>query len=609
MTMRPPPLAVLVVLACVGPRVLAAPADGLRPLSDSVYELSAYNPDLHEHLLDGGYEIAAIAIPSFTNAWTVRMVKRPDGDLLRPFIILREYTGERRHGTSIWEQAKTGTISEKPFIETTRPIDEALASRLKALWVAALRDVSYRNPGRGGLDGTRLFFAAVGEDYVAGEKTNPFVTELSPEDAAMTIRIRLSPPGFMAGETWSPSTGSVNARLAALAEALGRFAKGERPPPELEWLLDAHADLATEPLPLEGFTDGIRHWQNSHHTTDYPRLAPDNIVGIADNILVYQRANGGWRENEDPLRILSRDEYRQIVAAHGALDTSLDNRNGWPQVEYLAGAYRRTLEPRYREGCLRGLEFILTAQHTSGGFPHSFPSQEEYRPYLTFADDVLPDILRTLRAIAAGTEPFGFIDAATRERAAEAVRRGDACILRLQVVQDGVPTVWAGQYHHITLAPVGARSFELPALVSRESVAVVRYLMSIDHPAPDVVRAIEAAAAWFERTMIGGWRVETFDAEPVVYTWHTSTTDRRMVEDPAAPPLWARFYDLATSEPFLANRDGKRVFTLAEVERERRTGYEWYGTWANALLERDLPAWRARVKGARSEKPSTSANP
>ena len=206
-------------------------------------------------------------------------------------------------------------------------------------------------------------------------------------------------------------------------------------------LAAAPVSPAAPPLSLDGFADCIHHWQNSHHTTDYPRLAEDDVRGIADNILLYQRDNGGWRENEDPLRILSAEEKAEILADRPLPDTSLDNRNGWPQVEYLAGAFGLTGDTRYRDGCLRGLGFILSAQHASGGFPHSFPSQEGYRPYLTFADDVLPDILRTLRKIARGAAPFDFIEPAIRKRAAAAVARGDACILRLQVIQDGVPTV------------------------------------------------------------------------------------------------------------------------------------------------------------------------
>lgn len=353
--------------------------------------------------------------------------------------------------------------------------------------------------------------------------------------------------------------------------------------------------VAAPPLPLDGFADCIHHWQNANHTRDYLRLAEDDVRGIAENLLLYQRDNGGWRENEDPLRVLSDAEKKQLQRDKARTDTSLDNRNTWPQIEYLAGAFGLTGDKRYRDAALRGIDFLLSTQHASGGFPHSFPTQEGYRPHLTFADDILPDVLRLLRRIAAGDAPFGFVDDARRRSAARAVARGDAFILRMQIVQQGVRTIWAGQYHHETLEPVGARSFELPGLVCRESVAVVRYLMSIEQPSPETVASIEAAVAWFRRAALSGLRYETFAAKPVKYTWHTSTVDRRTVLDPNAPPLWARFYDLDTSEPFFANRDGRRVATFAEVERERRTGYDWYGTWPAALLARDYPAWRARV--------------
>jgi len=58
--------------------------------------------------------------------------------------------------------------------------------------------------------------------------------------------------------------------------------------------------------------------------------------------------------------------------------------------------------------------------------------------------------------------------------------------------------------------------------------------------------------------------------------------------------LWSRFSDLQTSKSFLANRDGKKVYALAEVERERRTGYDWYGTWPQSLLDAEYPAWKAK---------------
>jgi PelA/Pel-15E family pectate lyase len=55
-----------------------------------------------------------------------------------------------------------------------------------------------------------------------------------------------------------------------------------------------------------------------------------------------------------------------------------------------------------------------------------------------------------------------------------------------------------------------------------------------------------------------------------------SKTDRIVVKDSLAPPIWARFYELETHKPLFCNRDSKLVYSLAEVERERRDGYGWY---------------------------------
>ena len=36
--------------------------------------------------------------------------------------------------------------------------------------------------------------------------------------------------------------------------------------------------------------------------------------------------------------------------------------------------------------------------------------------------------------------------------------------------------------------------------------------------------------------------------------------------------------------------------SLAEIEYERRNGYSWLGTWPEALIQREYPAWKKRVK-------------
>ncbi len=353
------------------------------------------------------------------------------------------------------------------------------------------------------------------------------------------------------------------------------------------------ADFSS-PIPIDAFSDGIKHYQSGKDQKDCPRHDPAHTAAIAHNILLHQRANGGWPCNWDPLRILSEEEAAQLRAEKGKQDTSFDNRATYPQVEYLAHAFARTGDAAFRDGALRGIEFILEAQHPCGGWPHSYPDRSNYRPHITFMDDVTVGVLRTLRRLASGEAPNDFIASDLRARIVAAVEKGDACILRLQVMVDGAPTVWAGQYDHETLQPTKARAYELPALVSAESVRVVRYLMSIEPPTPEIIRAVEAAAAWFERSRIYGLRIERIPIAPIRYNHHTATTDVIAVEDPDAPPIWARFYEIETNRPFMANRDGRKVYSLAEVHHERRTGYGWYTGAPAALLEKDYPAWRRR---------------
>jgi PelA/Pel-15E family pectate lyase len=345
-------------------------------------------------------------------------------------------------------------------------------------------------------------------------------------------------------------------------------------------------------LPLDGFNDGIHHWQNGQGN-DYPRLSAKDTVGIANNLLLYQRADGGWIQNQDPARILDATEREHFAEESSKTGGSFDNRNIYTQVEYLAAAYVATGDARYRDASLRGIEFILAHQDPKcGGWPHTVPTSQRYHPYLTIADDVTSGVLTTLRKASTDTRRFGFVDAPLRQRIAQAVERGDTCLLRLQVHQDGKLAGWAGQYDDATLQPAQGRNFELPSIVAQESVGVVRYLMSIPDPSPAIVAAVDGAVDWFGRVEIAGWKIETFDAPLEQYRYHASSKDRRLVRDPAASGLWARFYDLQDNSVVLATRESKRVASYAEIPRERRTGYEWYGHWPQPLLELEYPKWK-----------------
>ena len=349
-------------------------------------------------------------------------------------------------------------------------------------------------------------------------------------------------------------------------------------------------------IDLSAFADVIKHWNDRTGGKGDQHYSPAQIVEIGDNLLAYQRSNGGWPTNVNPIRILPAEELQRVLSEKDTLDTSFDNRNTYPQIEYLAQVYQQTNLPRFKEAVLHGIEFVVNSQYENGGWAHSPPSTNGYRAHITFMDEVMPGVLDFLRKVDAGKAPFDFIDNEMRQHAAAVIEKGDALILALQIKIDGKPTVWAGQYDRQTLEPVQARSYELPALVSWESVAVVRYLMSIEQPSDEIIAAVENAVAWFQSAAIHGIRVEQIPVEPIKFRYYTSTYDLKVVQDKDAPVIWARFYDLQTNTPIFARRDGRRVSTLSEVDRERRTGYDWYGDWPKELLEKDYPAWKERMR-------------
>jgi PelA/Pel-15E family pectate lyase len=136
-------------------------------------------------------------------------------------------------------------------------------------------------------------------------------------------------------------------------------------------------------------------------------------------------------------------------------------------------------------------------------------------------------------------------------------------------------------------------------LSGSEGANLFAFLMTLDNPSPEVREAVKSAAAWFTKVAISGIRIQsTVDAS------QTTGEDRVVVQDPAAPLLWARFYELGTDRPIFSSRcevpecENDRFFmrrySLAEIDNERRVGYAWYGNWPRQLLATTYPAWRAR---------------
>jgi PelA/Pel-15E family pectate lyase len=235
------------------------------------------------------------------------------------------------------------------------------------------------------------------------------------------------------------------------------------------------------------------------------------------------------------------------------------------------------------------LDYILRAQYETGGWPQYYPNLSGYYKHITFNDGATIGVMTVLRDVAAGKVPYDFVDEDYRRKAAEAVEKGIECILKCQIVVDGKKTAWCAQHDSKTYAPAKARSYELPSISGGESVGIVRFLMDIDNPSPEIIEAVQCAVAWFDEAKLEGIRQIQKQDESTPKGW-----DKVIVKDPSAPPIWARFYEIGTNTPIFCSRDGIPKRTLAEISYERRTGYSWLGHYAAGLLAKSYPAWQKK---------------
>lgn len=299
----------------------------------------------------------------------------------------------------------------------------------------------------------------------------------------------------------------------------------------------------------------------------------------ADKVIQYQSPEGGWQKNTDLLT---------TPATPDALERpTIDNGATTTPMRFLALVAGATGEEKYRQAFKRGLDYLFAAQYPNGGWPQYYPLREGYYSRITYNDNAMVNVLTLFRDVSTGGAPYGFVDQARRSKASQAVARGIEVILRTQVRQNGRLTAWCAQHDEMTLKPAWARAYEPPSLSGGETVGIVRFLMSVDKPKPEIVAAVDGAVEWLRSVAMSGVRVNQIRRPD-------GRTERVLVKDPDAPAVWARFYELVTNRPLYMDRDSVPRYDFSEISYERRSGYSYHGTWAATLLEQDVPRWRAR---------------
>jgi PelA/Pel-15E family pectate lyase len=304
----------------------------------------------------------------------------------------------------------------------------------------------------------------------------------------------------------------------------------------------------------------------------------DQAKRIAHAVLSYQSPRGDWPKNTDTADApyTGRPEDLKGTFDNGATTTEL---------RYLARMAASTADPRYANAFLKGLDHILAAQYANGGWPQSHPPGSGYARHITFNDGAMTRLMFFVRDVATDNKAYAFVDPERRKKCTAAWDKGVGCILDCQIKVSGQPTVWCAQHDPVTLAPAQARAYELPSFSGGESAGIAMLLMELENPSDRVKQAVRGAAMWYERNKLTGIKLERRPDKN-----SPKGFDVIVVNDPDAPPLWARFYDLQTAKPFFCGRDGVKKWSLAEIEPERRTGYSWLGSSGQKLLDA-YPKW------------------
>lgn len=350
----------------------------------------------------------------------------------------------------------------------------------------------------------------------------------------------------------------------------------------------------------EPFADNFNHWYNGINKANIinplpgrPKYKPTDITNIADNILLWQKTNGGWEKNYDVFAILTDAQKDSIAAAKNITNTTYDNGSTYTQITVLANVYTVTKQEKYKTAAIKGFQFMLLSQYKNGGFPQYYPLEDNYSKEITYNDGAFEGIVEVLKDVKDNKPEYHFIDKKLRAKLIAAYDKAITCIIKTQINDAGKPTAWCQQYDEVTLQPAWARKFEPPSICNKESADLVIFLMGFDHPSKEIISAIQNAVDWFQDSKIFNTRVKTIPAEWFVTPFRVSTTDKIVVADNTAPPIWTRYYELKTHKPIFCDRNSKVVYSLAEITRERRDGYGWYTYSPQKVLDK-YPAWQKK---------------
>ena len=276
------------------------------------------------------------------------------------------------------------------------------------------------------------------------------------------------------------------------------------------------------------------------------QLYLDAAKQVADSLVYGQLECGGWsyivdhapegaqrwfyRHNRD-----SDDESLKSGRNQATFDDNVTQH-----ATRLLMAVDQALEEKdepIHEAAMAALDFILAAQHETGGWPQRYPpSGRGYGDFFTFNDNSIRDCVDVMM-IAYRT--YG------DERYADAVRGCGDFIIAVQLPEP--QAVW-GQQYDSDLKPAWARRFEPPGPCGGESRGVLRIIIEITLFTGDekYLEPIPKALDWYRRSELADGR-------------------------------WARFYEFKTNRPLYLTSDNRTTYWLTYDDSDCPDHYGFTG--------------------------------
>lgn len=301
-----------------------------------------------------------------------------------------------------------------------------------------------------------------------------------------------------------------------------------------------------------------------------PWFGSEEAKQLADVIISYQAPGGGWSKHlgfgSGPRKPGMQWTSQSEPGKPFHYPSTFDNGSTTAEMQLLTGVWQATGRDDCRLSLIKALDYVLTAQFPSGGWPQVYPLEGGYHDDITLNDDAMTHVLQLLHDICQNDPGYGFLTDAKRKQVSDALAKGLACLIRGQVVVNRMRTVWCAQMDPLTLLPTAARKMEPASLSGTESANLLKFLMTLPAPSSELKVCIESCLIWFAGAKVA-------DSAP-------------------DNSRWARFYDLKTGKPVFPGRDGVLYETFAEMAAHNKLGYDYYSTLPDSVLINGQQKWR-----------------